>query len=86
MAEGKNREKQDLQKKIREVEGEIKEASQEKAQAQRDLENWQADWSEAIHPLGLPGETSPAAVHAVMAKFDELFQKLHEAASLEQPH
>ena len=82
-AEGKNREKQDLQKKITEVEGEIKEASQDKVQAQRDLENWQADWSQAIHPLGLPGETSPAAVHAVMAKFDELFQKLHEAASLE---
>jgi len=81
--EDKNREKQDLEKKIREVEGEGKEASQDQVQAQRDLENWQAQWSEAVHPLGLPGETSPAAVHAVITKFDELFQKLHEAASLE---
>ena len=81
--EGKNREKQDLEKKISEVEGESKEASQDKVQAQRDLENWQAQWSEAVHPLGLAGETSPAAVHSVMAKFDELFQKLREAASLE---
>jgi uncharacterized protein YhaN len=83
MAEGKNRDKQDLEKKIAEVEGEIKEGSLDKAQSQRDLETWEANWSEAIRPLGLPGETSPAAVHAVMAKFDELFQKLHEAASLD---
>ena len=81
-AEGKSREKHDLQKKITDVEGEIKEASQDKIQAQRDLENWQADWSQAIRPLGLPGETSPAAVQSVMARFDELFQKLHEAESL----
>jgi uncharacterized protein YhaN len=82
-AEGQNREKQDLQKKITEVAGEIKEASQDQVQAQRDSENWQADWSQAIHPLGLSGETTPAAVHAVMTKFDELFQKIHDAASLE---
>ncbi len=83
MAEGKNREKQDLQKKITEIEGEIKEANQEKVQARQDLENWQINWSKAIHPLGLSGETSPAAVHAVMAKVDELFQKIQEAASLQ---
>jgi uncharacterized protein YhaN len=83
MAEAQNRDRQDLQKKITEIEGEIKEGNQEKVQAQRDLENWQANWSEAIHPLGLPSETAPAVVHAVMAKLDELFQKLHEAASLQ---
>jgi uncharacterized protein YhaN len=83
MAEGKNRYKQELQQKITETEEEIEEANQEKVQAQRDLENWQANWSKAIHPLGLPGETLPAAVHVVIAKLDELFQKLHEAASLQ---
>jgi uncharacterized protein YhaN len=83
LAEDQNREKQGLDNKITEIEEKIKEANQEKVQARRDLEEWQANWSEAIHPLGLHGETSPAAVHAVMAKFDELFQKLHEAALLQ---
>ena len=62
---------------------EIEEANQEKVQAQRDLENWQANWSKAIQPLDLPGETTPAAVQVVITKLDELFQKLHEAASLQ---
>jgi uncharacterized protein YhaN len=82
--EGKAWDKQELHKKITEIDTEIKEASQEKVQAHGDLENWRAAWSQAIHPLGLPGDTTPAAVHAVMAKFDELFQKLHEAASLQR--
>ncbi|MFZ0928311.1 MAG: AAA family ATPase [Syntrophobacteraceae bacterium] len=83
MVEGKNRYKQELQQKITEIREEIEEANQEKVQAQRDLENWQANWSKAIQPLDLPGETIPAAVHVVIAKLDELFQKLHEAASLQ---
>jgi uncharacterized protein YhaN len=83
MIEGKNRYKQELQQKITEIREEIEEANQGKVQAQRDLENWQGNWSKAIQPLDLPGETIPAAVHVVIAKLDELFQKLHEAASLQ---
>jgi uncharacterized protein YhaN len=83
MAEGKNRDKQELRQKITEIRGEIEEANQEKVQVQRDLENWQDSWSKAIRPLVLPGETTPAAVHAVIARLDELFQKLHEATSLQ---
>lgn len=83
MVEGQNRHKQDLQQKITAIREEIEAASQEKVQAQRDLENWQANWSKAIQPLDLPGETTPAAVQVVIAKLDELFQKLHEAASLQ---
>lgn len=81
--EGQNRYKQDLQQKITGIREEIEAANQEKVQAQRDLENWQDNWSKAIQPLGLPGETTPAAVQVVIAKLDELFQKLHEAAALQ---
>ncbi len=83
LVEGKNRGKQDLQKKITEIESEIKEANQAEVQAQLELEKWWADWFKAIQPLGLPGETTPAAVHAVVGKLDELFQKLHDATLLE---
>lgn len=83
MVEGQNRYKQDLQQKITAVREEIEEANQEKAQAQRDLENWRANWSKAIQPLDLSGETTPAAVQVVIGKLDELFQKLHEAASIQ---
>lgn len=81
--EGKNRDKQELHKKIGEMGEEVNEANQAKVQANGDLNKWQADWSQAIQPLGLPGDTPPAAVHAVIARLDELLQKLHEAGSLQ---
>jgi uncharacterized protein YhaN len=83
VVEGKNRVKQELQQKIKEIREESEEAKQENVQAQQVLKNWQDNWSKAIRPLGLSGETSPAAVHVVVAKLDELFQKLNEAASLQ---
>jgi uncharacterized protein YhaN len=83
LVETRNREKQGLEKRIKEIEAESKEANQAKLQAQRELESWWAEWAKAIQPLGLSDETSPAAVHAVMAKHDEVFQKIHEATSLQ---
>jgi uncharacterized protein YhaN len=76
------REKKELCKKVTEINAELKEARQEQLGAVRKLEEWQVLWSGAIKPLGLTGEVSPTAVNVVMAKIDELFKKLDEAASL----
>jgi uncharacterized protein YhaN len=81
--EGKNRVKQELQQKIAEIREESEDSQQENVQAQQALEKWQESWSKAIRPLGLPEETSPAAVHVVIAKLEEIFQKLKEVASLQ---
>jgi len=74
--------KKELRKKVGDLNAEIQVARGEKSDAIRKLKEWQVQWSDAIKPLGLTGEISPAAVHVVMAKLDELFKKLDEARSL----
>ena len=58
-AEGKSREKHDLQKKITDVEGEIK-RTRTKFRPSGTWKTGRLTRSQAIRPLGLPGETSPA--------------------------
>ena len=49
-------------------------------QAEADLTQWRAQWTAAIQPLGLPGESSPVAVNEVVAQTAELFARRKEAA------
>ncbi len=48
------------------------------------LAQWRADWAAAIAPLGLPGDSSPAVVNAVLAQSIELFSKLSEAEGYDE--
>jgi uncharacterized protein YhaN len=57
-------------------------AVRERDKAQRDLEAWQADWDQAITPLGLRSDTSVEEVKAVLETLDALFKTLDESTDL----
>ena len=50
-------------------------------QAEADLTQWRAQWTAAIQPLGLPGDSTPVAVNEVLAQTAELYAQLRDAAS-----
>jgi uncharacterized protein YhaN len=54
------------------------------AQAEGDLTQWQAQWTAAIGPLGLPGDAMPVAVNEVLAQTAELFARLKDAAGFSE--
>ena len=56
------------------------EAESKASHAEADLNEWQAQWTAAIQPLGLPGASTPAAVNEVVAQTAELFSRLKESA------
>ena len=49
------------------------EAESKAAHAEAEINEWQAQWTAAIQPLGLPGASTPAAVNEVVAQTAELF-------------
>jgi len=56
------------------------EAEAKSVRAESELAQWRAQWTAAIQPLGLPGESSPVAVNEVVVQTVELFARLKEAA------
>jgi uncharacterized protein YhaN len=48
--------------------------------AEADLARWRSQWVAAIQPLRLPENTSPMAVHEVLAQTSELIKLLDDAA------
>ena len=58
----------------------VTQAEAKAVQAEADLTQWRAQWTAAIQPLGLPGDSSPVAVNEVVAQTAELFARLKEAA------
>jgi uncharacterized protein YhaN len=53
-------------------------------QAETDLTQWQAQWEEAVRPLGLGVDALPAQAGVVMEDLTELFAKLREAGILQK--
>ncbi len=62
----------------------VTQAEAKAMQAETDLTEWQAQWTAAIQPLGLPGETSPVAVNEVVAQTAELLARTKEAAGFSE--
>ena len=64
-----------------------KAASQAEAkalQAEADLTDWRTQWTAAVKPLGLPGDSTPVAVNEVLVQTAELLARLKEAASFSE--
>ena len=59
----------------------VSQAEAKAIQAEADLTQWLAQWTAAIRPLGLPGDSSPVAVNEVVAQTAELNVQLKEAAA-----
>ncbi len=72
----------ELENEVRRSATEHEKAKRERDSAQRDLEIWQADWQQAIAPLGLPADARAEEAVAVMDKLDALFKKLDDSQNL----
>src|SRR5208283_283813 len=53
-------------------------------QAEAEMVQWRAQWTAAIRPLGLPGESTPLVVNEVLAQTRELFERLNEATTFSE--
>jgi len=62
----------------------VTQAAAKAVQAEGDLTEWRAQWTAAIQPLGLPGETSPVVVNEVVAQTTELLTRTKEAAGFSE--
>lgn len=69
----------DLENEVRRLATEHEKAKRERDKAQRDLETWQADWQQAIAPLGFPADTRAEEASAAMDRLDALFKKLDDS-------
>ena len=76
------RQREDLEGRIDELEKELVQASRMEVMAAGKLQDWKKAWSEAVKPLGLKGEASPAAAYAVLNEMEELFKSVDQAATL----
>jgi uncharacterized protein YhaN len=72
-------EREQIFREIGQREGELREAISRADQTDRELAHWQSKWTEAIHPLGLKADASPAQANAVLEDLKNLFEKLGEA-------
>ena len=75
------RQREDLEGRINELEKELVQATRMEAMAGGKLQEWKKAWSEALKPLGLKGEASPAAAYAVLNEMEELFKSVDQAAT-----
>jgi hypothetical protein len=50
-------------------------------ESEKELSEWQAQWEQAVRPLGLNGKTVPSQANAVMEDLKRLFDKLKDAES-----
>ena len=59
--------------------GDLRELESRAGKTERDLAQWRSRWEEAIRPLGLKEEATPAQANAVVEDLKTLFIKLGEA-------
>jgi len=71
-----------LEKETRRLGAEHDKAVRERDKAQRELEAWQADWDQAITPLGVPSESTVEEVNAVLETLNALFTTVDESTDL----
>ncbi len=62
----------------------VTQAEAKAMQAEADLTDWQAQWTAAIQPLGLPGDSTPAVVNEVVAQTAELSGRIKDAVGLSE--
>jgi len=53
-------------------------------QNQKDLSQWQAEWAEAVRPLGLGNNATPEQAIAIMEDIKDLFEKRKDAEILQK--
>ncbi len=74
--------RQQLMRDISQREAELKEILSRSEQTEQALVQWRSRWTEAIDPLGLNADASPAQILAVLEDLKTLFVKLDEAQVL----
>lgn len=58
---------------------ELREAKNRADRAAEDEADWRRQWEEAVRPLGLDGDASPAQAGSILSELDGLFDKIREA-------
>jgi uncharacterized protein YhaN len=74
--------RQQFMRDISQREAELKEILSRSEQTEQALVQWRSRWTEAIDPLGLNADASPAQILAVLEDLKTLFVKLDEAQVL----
>ena len=81
-AEKLHRDWKQLEKEKDQRQQELANAEMKVKSSKKDLAQWQMDWEEAIHPLGLAANAVPPQAIAVMDELKVLFDKIREAEIL----
>lgn len=76
------REREQLEEEIATLTENLRTMDEAKQRAEQALTDWQGEWMAAVSEIGLPGTGTPSQANAVLAGYDELFQKVARAASL----
>ena len=82
--ENLTRRRENLETKIVSVGEALRESLQSGKDAAQRLRVWEAEWSEALKPLGVEDGTPPDEALVMLSKVEELFRKVDECDSLEQ--
>ena len=60
----------------------LERAGASKRGAEEELSRWRDDWAKAIEPLDLRPDATPDVANEVLARIDDLFDRIHQAESL----
>lgn len=75
-----NAERRKLSEETASLERDLSRDGKEAAEAEAELKSWSERWQQAVKPLGLPPDATPAQANEVLAQLNQLFAKLQEAA------
>jgi len=75
--------RRDLGREIKKLEGKLDREQRDFDQAQEDLRQWQDQWKTAVAEIGLTEKSLPAEANTVLARIQELFQKVDKAISFQ---
>jgi uncharacterized protein YhaN len=82
--EGLGRQREELVREKSRFENELESAASRLQVNEGELRRWQADWEQAVQPLGLAADARPGVANAVVEELKSLFDKLREAEVLQQ--
>lgn len=84
LQETATRRRGELEASLQKIELQLKGATDARRRADQDLDDWRANWAEAVDGLGLGTNPQPELALTAMEKLDELFQELKEAENADK--
>ncbi len=78
------RKREQLLRDQRKLKNEMKAARSHLESSEKNLIDWQVEWTKAVKPIGLNGDSQPEEANVVMDELKNLFEKIKEADILQK--